>query len=293
MNLNSSDSQVATNLQSAPEPAYPRRPLSWDLGLQGISHPTPKRHYHPCPGSLTCCSLQQPGTEFSLLPNDSSPKPAHILANPSGVQGIFLLCFFKPEFTVTVRLWHLGLLLFFCFFCAVLLSVSPPPPFPHLLLSSCGRGSSVVSSREAHLQIILLLFPCYITPVSSPLRCQIVPPVTVTISSACNNCVSLDYYSNLYSTFQGSCRVFPPATPASYYLSSTCAAPGRLCLHACTLTTASNLCIWVQAENPDLTLKALKISTWCSHHVYIMKMNWRLFRLLWSLWLYTHIISEV
>lgn len=187
---------------------------------------------------------------------------------------------------------------FFCccfvFFFVLSSCLSSPSLFPHLLLSSCGRGSSVGSSREAHLQIILLIFPCYITPVLSPLRCRIVPPVTVTISSACSNCVNLVYNRNWYSTFQCSCRVFPPATPASYYLGSTCAAPGWLCLHACTLTTASNLCIWVQAENPDLTLKALEIFT-CSHHqsFHIMKMNWRLFRLLWSLWLYTHIINEV
>lgn len=71
-----------------------------------------------------------------------------------------------------------------CFFCL------PPPPFSspapvYLCVWTCGCGSS----GEAHLQIIPLIILCYITPVSSPLRCQIVLPVTVTKSIASNHCV--------------------------------------------------------------------------------------------------------
>ena len=176
-----------------------------------------------------------------------------------------------PKFTVTVLAPYsschsptvaLGVVVFFWFFLCFPPVCRPPLPFPSpapvfLCVCSSGRGSSAGSSRETHLQMILLIIPCYITPVSSPLWCQIVPPVTVTISSASSNCVSLVYYRNWYSTFHSSCHVFPPGTPASYYLSSTCAAPGWLCLHVCTLTTAFDLCTWVQTENPDITLKAL------------------------------------
>ena len=65
-----------------------------------------------------------------------------------------------------------------------------PSPAPvYLCVWTCGHGSSVRSSGEVHLQIIPLIIPWYITPVSSPLRCQIVPPVMVTISRASNHCV--------------------------------------------------------------------------------------------------------
>lgn len=82
-----------------------------------------------------------------------------------------------------------------CFF--VLSScLSSPLPFPtpapvFLCVCICGRGSSISRSGEAHLQIILLIIPCYIIPVSSPLQRQIILPVTVTISSTSSCCVLL------------------------------------------------------------------------------------------------------
>lgn len=70
-------------------------------------------------------------------------------------------------------------------------SLFPTPAPVFLCVCICGRGSSVSRSGEAHLQIILLIIPCYIIPVSSPLQRQIILPVTVTISSTSSCCVLL------------------------------------------------------------------------------------------------------
>lgn len=168
-----------------------------------------------------------------------------------------------------------------CFFCL------PPPPFSspapvYLCVWTCGCGSS----GEAHLQIIPLIILCYITPVSSPLWCQIVLPVTVTKSIASNHCVhfvfvprnnilhSMDLLVSIpwgapshmivclfclvaeNSGFQNSQTTVPACPPACLPTSQahSTMSPSEFSKMVWYLNYClCSLCIWLQTERLDIT----------------------------------------